>query len=135
MKCFAYSGIEAIRKALQAGEALSTEEVSIKVRLVAPPLYVMSTTSTDKVAAIEMMERAVDAIGEKIGEEKGELVIKMKVGSKPPDCIGLKLIGLQPKVVSETDDAELKKLMEQFEAANMDVAGDDDSDVEDDGVA
>jgi translation initiation factor 2 subunit 1 len=38
----------------------------------------------------------------------------------------------QPKVVSETDDAELKKLMEQFEAANMDVAGDDDSDVDED---
>ena len=33
----------------------------------------------------------------------------------------------QPKVVSETEDAELKALMEQFEQANMDVAGDDDS--------
>lgn len=36
----------------------------------------------------------------------------------------------QPKVVSETEDAELKALMEQFEQANMDVAGDDDSDEE-----
>jgi translation initiation factor 2 subunit 1 len=84
VKCFAYSGIEAIRKALQAGEGLSTEDVPIKVRLVAPPLYVMSTTSTDKVAAIEVMEKAVNAIGESIGEEKGELVIKMKVGFRNP---------------------------------------------------
>jgi translation initiation factor 2 subunit 1 len=31
----------------------------------------------------------------------------------------------QPKVVSDTDDAELKELMERFEAQNMDVAGDE----------
>ena len=79
VKCFSYAGIEAIRKALQAGEAKSTEEVPIKVRLVAPPLYVMTTTSTDKVMAMQLMEKAVEAIGEKIGEERGELVIKMKV--------------------------------------------------------
>jgi translation initiation factor 2 subunit 1 len=30
--------------------------------------------------------------------------------------------------VSESDDAELKALMESFEKQNMDVAGDDDSD-------
>ncbi len=92
VKCFAYAGIEAIRKALQAGEAMSTEEVPIKVRLVAPPLYVMSTTSTDKVAAIEMMDKAVEAIGEKIGEERGELVIKMKVGDISGWCILLTIV-------------------------------------------
>jgi translation initiation factor 2 subunit 1 len=39
---------------------------------------------------------------------------------------------LQPKVVSDSDDVELKELMARFEAQNMDVAGDDDSDEEDD---
>jgi translation initiation factor 2 subunit 1 len=73
----------------------------------------MSTTCTDKVAAIDLMEKAVAAIGSTIQSEKGDLVIKMA-----------------PKVVSDTDDAELKALMDQFEAANMDVAGDDDSDEE-----
>lgn len=114
VRCFAYNGIEAIRKALKAGEALSTEAVPIKVRLVAPPLYVMSTTSTDKSAAIETMEKAVEAINQTITEEKGDMLVKMA-----------------PKVVSETEDAELKALMEEFEQANMDVAGDDDSDEED----
>ncbi|WVN87726.1 uncharacterized protein L203_102920 [Cryptococcus depauperatus CBS 7841] len=115
VKCFSYAGIDAIKRALTAGEALSTEEVPIKVRLVAPPLYVMSTTSTDKNGAIELMEKAVDVIGESIRKEKGDITIKMK-----------------PKVVSETDDAELKALMEKFEAANMDQAGDDDSEEEED---
>lgn len=79
VKCFAYQGIEAIRKALAAGEGCSTEEVPIKIRLVAPPLYVMSTTSTDKTAAIEVMEKAVEKIGEVITAEKGDLTIKMAV--------------------------------------------------------
>lgn len=79
VKCFDYQGIEAIRRALKAGEALSTEEVPIKVRLVAPPLYVMSTTSTDKTAAIDTMEKAVAAITASIEKEKGDVVVKMAV--------------------------------------------------------
>ena len=81
VKCFAYAGIEAIRRALQAGEDASTEDVKINVRLVAPPLYVMTTTSTDKTAAIEVMEKAVDIIGETIASEGGDMTVKMKVGS------------------------------------------------------
>jgi hypothetical protein len=84
VKCFDYQGIEAIRRALKAGEALSTEEVPIKVRLVAPPLYVMSTTSTDKTAAIDTMEKAVAAIQASIESEKGDLVVKMAVSRA--DC-------------------------------------------------
>ena len=87
VKCFAYAGIEAIRKALQAGEDASTEEVKISVRLVAPPLYVMTTTSTDKAQAIEVMEKAVDVIGEVISKEGGDMTVKMKVslGPEPSD--------------------------------------------------
>jgi len=81
VKCFDYQGIEAIRRALKAGEALSTEEVPIKVRLVAPPLYVMSTTSTDKAAAIDTMEKAVAAITASIESEKGDVVVKMAVSN------------------------------------------------------
>ena len=81
VKCFAYAGIEAIRRALQAGEDASTEDVKINVRLVAPPLYVMTTTSTDKTAAIEVMEKAVDIIGETIASEGGDMTVKMKVSS------------------------------------------------------
>jgi len=164
VKCFAYQGIEAIKKALGAGEACSTQDVQIKIRLVAPPLYVMSTTSTDKTAAIEVMEKAVERIGEVIAEEKGDLTIKMAVSlararrrwvrasmgknwgrrfmslwswliARAWTLVACEIpsgttLTIQPKVVSETDDAELKALMESFEKQNMDVAGDDDSDEE-----
>jgi hypothetical protein len=58
---------------------LSTEQVPIKIRLVAPPLYVMSTTSTDKNAAIELMEQALSKIGEEIEKFEGNINVAMRV--------------------------------------------------------
>jgi translation initiation factor 2 subunit 1 len=49
LTCYTPTGIEAIKKALRAGEEASTEAVPIKAKLVAPPLYVLSTNATDKV--------------------------------------------------------------------------------------
>jgi len=39
----------------------------------------MTTTSTDKAAAISVMEKAVEKIGEVIAEEKGDMTVKMAV--------------------------------------------------------
>ena len=50
LTCYNPSGIEAIKKALRAGEKASSEAVPIKAKLVAPPLYVLSTNATDKVS-------------------------------------------------------------------------------------
>jgi hypothetical protein len=49
LTCYTPAGIDAIRKALRAGEKQSSEAVPIKAKLVAPPLYVLSTNATDKV--------------------------------------------------------------------------------------
>lgn len=43
----------------------------------------MSTTSTDKNAAIELMEKAVEVIGETVRKDKGDITIKMKVSFFP----------------------------------------------------
>lgn len=37
--CYGYEGIDAVKAALKAGLALSTEEMPIKINLIAPPLY------------------------------------------------------------------------------------------------
>jgi translation initiation factor 2 alpha subunit (eIF-2alpha) len=79
LTCYSYEGINGIKAALRAGEALSTEQVPIKIRLVAPPLYVMSTTSTDKNAAIELMEQALSKIGEEIEKYEGNINVAMRV--------------------------------------------------------
>ena len=49
LTCYTPAGIDAIKKALRAGEKQSTDAVPIKAKLVAPPLYVLSTNATDKV--------------------------------------------------------------------------------------
>jgi len=37
--CYGYEGIDAVKTALKAGLALSTDELPIKINLIAPPLY------------------------------------------------------------------------------------------------
>jgi hypothetical protein len=37
--CYGYEGIDAVKTALRAGLACSTEELPIKINLIAPPLY------------------------------------------------------------------------------------------------
>lgn len=49
LTCYTPAGIDAIKRALRAGERESSEAVPIKAKLVAPPLYVLTTNSTDKV--------------------------------------------------------------------------------------
>ncbi|KAJ9096358.1 hypothetical protein QFC22_003220 [Naganishia vaughanmartiniae] len=114
LTCYSYEGINGIKSALRAGEATSTEQVPLKIRLVAPPLYVMTTTSTDKNAAIEVMEKALERIGEEIEKYDGSMNVAMR-----------------PKAVTETDDDALAKLMADAERANAQVSGDDDSEADD----
>ncbi|KAJ3183290.1 hypothetical protein HDU85_002316 [Gaertneriomyces sp. JEL0708] len=115
--CFAYEGVDAIKAALQAGEGVSTEEVPIKVKLVAPPLYVVTTSSLDKTAGIATMQAAIEVMESTIKSQGGSLIVKMS-----------------PRAVSANDDAELAKLMAQKERENAEISGDeeDGDDVEND---
>ncbi|KAG8791910.1 hypothetical protein FRC12_007825 [Ceratobasidium sp. 428] len=54
LTCFQPAGIDAIKRALKAGEAVSTETVPVKAKLVAPPFYVLGTNATDKVSHAPM---------------------------------------------------------------------------------
>ncbi|KAF5367569.1 hypothetical protein D9758_003794 [Tetrapyrgos nigripes] len=82
--CYTPAGIDAIKKALRAGEKESNEAVPIKVKLVAPPLYVLSTNATDKYAAVDRLERAIESIQSTIEEQGGSLVVKMKAAEYSP---------------------------------------------------
>jgi translation initiation factor 2 subunit 1 len=57
LTCYTPAGIDAIKKALRAGEKESSEAVPIKAKLVAPPLYVLSTNATDKVGILVLLKR------------------------------------------------------------------------------
>lgn len=155
LTCYTPAGIDAIKKALRAGEAQSNEAVPIKAKLVAPPLYVLSTNATDKVsvriviqrkgierdgltlwtqyAAVDRLERAIESIQTTIEDQGGSLVVKMKVGH-PVRCrifahhSSLILYVMQPKAVSETEEQDLAQLMAKAGAENQEVSGDETED-------
>lgn len=109
--CFAYEGIDAIQKALMAGEAESTREVPIKIRLVAPPLYVITANTLEKNHGIHKLEEAIKVMQQAIEKSQGNVVVKMK-----------------PRAVSASDERELAELMERVEKENAEVSGDEDED-------
>lgn len=115
--CFAYEGVNALKEAIKAGEATSPEDIPVKVKLVAPPLYVMITTALDKQLGVHALEAAITKIQEEISARGGQLQVKML-----------------PKAVSETDDKELADLMARVERENAEVSGDEQSGSDVDGA-
>jgi len=109
MKCYSFAGVQAIREAMRAAEACSTEECKVDIKLIAAPLYVLTTITHNKKEGIDALARAVDAAAAAISkpEFKGELVVKDK-----------------PRVVSAEDDRLLAEKMAELELANQEVDGD-----------
>lgn len=101
VSCFGYEGIEAIKKALKAAEVVSTEQMQITVKLVAAPLYVITTQALDKGQGIEILKNAILRIEEVISQYNGVCNVTMP-----------------PKAVTATEDAELQALLESKEMEN-----------------
>ncbi len=107
--CFHYEGINAIKKALMKGVELGTDDLPIKIKLVAPPLYVMLCSALDKTKGIDLLSSAIEAMTAEIRTHKGELQVKA-----------------QPRAVDEKDDKLLANLMTTLENQNLEVDGDED---------
>lgn len=111
--CFGYEGIDAVKTALRTAEANNNAEganadTQVKVKLVSPPLYVLTSTSFDKNQGITQLQEAIEGIRKSIDAAGGNLTVKM-----------------EPKAVTESDDAELQALMEKRERENAEVSGDE----------
>lgn len=111
--CFHYEGINAIKGALMQGVDLGSDDLPIKIKLVAPPLYVMLCSALDKSKGIALLTKAIDVMREDIRKHKGDLQVKA-----------------QPRAVDERDDKLLANLMTTLEAQNQEVDGDDGADEE-----
>ncbi|KAF9772029.1 hypothetical protein IL306_010292 [Fusarium sp. DS 682] len=106
--CFGYEGIDAVKTALRTAEAHSTEDTQVKVKLVSPPLYVLTCSTLDKNVGITRLGEAIVDVRKSIEGAGGNLTVKM-----------------EPKAVTESDDAELQALMEKRERENAEVSGDE----------
>ncbi|CAB9508445.1 Eukaryotic translation initiation factor 2 subunit 1 [Seminavis robusta] len=107
VSCFTYEGIDAIRDALFAGMEVGTDNSQIKIKLIAPPIYVMSTTTLEKEVGIALLNSAIDVIRGKISEKGGKIDVKMA-----------------PKAVSIKEETELAAMMERMALENEEVDGD-----------
>uniref|UniRef100_A0A0K8TNB5 Eukaryotic translation initiation factor 2 subunit 1 n=1 Tax=Tabanus bromius TaxID=304241 RepID=A0A0K8TNB5_TABBR len=113
--CYGYEGIDAVKAALKAGLECSTEELPIRINLIAPPLYVITTSTPEKADGLKVLENAIENIKKTITKFDGEFKVQMA-----------------PKVVTAIDEADLVRRMERAEAENAEVAGDDEEDEEED---
>lgn len=109
VSCFSYEGIDAIKKALKAAEDESTEQMVVKAKLVAAPLYVISTQALDKNQGITLLEKAIVKITESIEASDGICKVTMA-----------------PKAVTATEDAELQALLERKEAEDKESSDEED---------
>ena len=107
VSCFAYEGIDAIREALFAGMAVGTDSSQIKIKLIAPPIYVLSTTTLDKDAGIALLNKAIEAIQGVIIAKGGKIDVKMA-----------------PKAVSDKEENALQEMMDRLALENEEVDGD-----------
>ncbi|KAL9105629.1 MAG: hypothetical protein Q9227_009241 [Pyrenula ochraceoflavens] len=114
--CFGYEGIDAVKEALRKAEEKNTTDTQVKVKLVSPPHYVLTSQCLDKQMGISLLEDAIKNIDGSISVAGGHCVTKMA-----------------PKAVTEHDDAELQALMDKRERENAEVSGDEDMSESDEG--
>ena len=107
--CFTYEGINAIREALFKGQEASIDDCPIQIRLIAPPMYVMTTMTLDKDLGVQTLTAAIAAVTDKILLKGGKIDIKMA-----------------PKAVSAREETELQAMMDRLAAENAEKDGDDD---------
>lgn len=71
LTCFKYAGIEAIRSALQAAEKLCSEDMPIRARLIASPLYEITASASNAQKGIENMRDYIERVREHIIASNG----------------------------------------------------------------
>ncbi|ERM98677.1 hypothetical protein AMTRI_Chr05g66790 [Amborella trichopoda] len=115
MKCFQYDGVLHIKEAMRKAEAAGNNDCPVKIKLVAPPLYVLTTQTLDKEQGIHVLNAAIKACTEAIDLHKGKLTVKEA-----------------PRAVSERDDKLLAEHMAKLRADNEEVSGDEETEEEED---
>lgn len=115
MKCFQFDGVLHIKDAMRKAEAAGNNDCPVKIKLVAPPLYVLTTQTLDKEQGITVLGNAIVACTKAIEHHKGKLLVKEA-----------------PRVVSEKEDKLLQEHMSKLRQENEEVAGDTGSEDEED---
>jgi translation initiation factor 2 subunit 1 len=76
IKCFQFDGVLHIKEAMRKAEAVGTKDCPVKIKLVAPPAYVLNTQTLDKDQGIQILRKAIVACTQEIESHKGKLIVK-----------------------------------------------------------
>ncbi|XP_052187544.1 eukaryotic translation initiation factor 2 subunit alpha homolog [Diospyros lotus] len=115
MKCFQFDGVLHIKEAMRKAEAAGNKDCPVKIKLVAPPAYVLNTQTLDKEQGIAILNKAIAACSDEIERHKGKLTVKEAA-----------------RAVSEREDKLLAEQMAKLGRENEEVSGDEDSEEEED---
>lgn len=111
--CYNYEGIDAVKNSLKTGLSCSTIDMPVKINLIAPPLYVVTTSTPETQDGIKALEDALEKIKSSIESQGGVFNMKMA-----------------PKIVTDVDEADLQRQLDAAEAENREVGGDDEEEEE-----
>lgn len=115
MKCFQFDGVLHIKEAMRKAEAAGNKDCPVKIKLVAPPAYVLNTQTLDKEQGILVLNKAIEACTEEIARHSGKLTVKEA-----------------PRAVSEREDKLLAEHMAKLGRENEEISGDEGSEEEED---
>ncbi|GFZ09015.1 eukaryotic translation initiation factor 2 subunit 1 [Actinidia rufa] len=115
MKCFQFDGVLHIKEAMRKAEAAGYKDCSVKISVVAPPLYILTTQTLDVEQGISIVNIAIAACTEEIEHHGGRLPLKEAA-----------------RTVSERDDKLFAKDMAKLSHDNEELTEDEDN--EDEGM-
>jgi translation initiation factor 2 subunit 1 len=72
--CFGSQGVAGLKEAFKVGLDCSTEDVQLRVRIVGPPVYVITTTCNVPSKGLQIMKLALEKIGNHLNSIGGKLV-------------------------------------------------------------
>jgi translation initiation factor 2 subunit 1 len=128
--CSTYEGIDAIKEALLEGEAQGTSDCPVRIKLIAPPMYVMTSMTLDRDEGIETLNKAVESIGALIRSKGYDTCVCLLFDTNvvTADDVftvrGSLEVKMAPKAVSLREESELQAMLDRLALENEEVDGD-----------
>jgi translation initiation factor 2 subunit 1 len=124
VQCFEYEGVEAVKRALMQGLSVSTPELEVKIKLVAPPQYVLLASCMEREEGIKVLDEAIALIKKDIEAAGGTFTLRAK-----PEVVGdndeLGVGDLAEKGDDSSDSGDSDESEEQDETMGFELTEDE----------
>jgi len=108
--CFSIHGIEGIKTALREGESVHNAQEGdeldrVKIRLIAPPTYLIETITNDQEFGFKLLRKSITAIQDCIIQLGGSLIVKSwpSITNEPQNTLSDSFIAPEEKPVYSFD--------------------------------